>query len=536
MADGEIAYRILSLVGEGGFGKVYRARQETREGFHKDVALKLLTDDDPPKSLLARFRDEARILGLVRDRAIVRVEPPIRLGGRWAVVMEFVDGDSCGSIAHQHGRIPSGVAVEIVGEVARALHNAYHMPGPEGQPLELLHRDIKPDNVQVTPSGDVRLLDFGIARANFAGREFKTRMSLGGTPGYIAPERLDGIETPAGDVYSLGVLLHEIVLGTKPVGPISMEFTADDRPVIDPEDLDLPDDVSPDELRVVELAGWMRHEDHTKRPTARQVEEACRRLRSELPPPFLRDWAEEAVSQRAALPPDDRVGQVFYAGSTAATQDSLLNAPVTQDSSRTLAMGGVVAGGLGLGLGLGLAVLALGALGLTAILMYSFVEPRPVAVTPPPVEARAPAPEPEPVPAAPAPAPEPEPVAPAPAPAPAPRIIVLPGASAPGTPVPSPSPRPAPTGPGEASEAPAPPATSRGSGHVVVRTVPSGARVLRNGQELSGVGNRYELPVGSHVLKLVSEGGKSATLPVTVQRGGTVEICYSFDANAACAP
>src|SRR5262245_47641725 len=149
LSDGLVRYRFLSVVGEGGFGKVYRARLETSEGFHKDVAVKVLSDKDPPKSLLQRFRDEAKILGLVRDRAIVGAEPPIRVGDRWAVVMEYIDGVSLGSLIAQQG-IEPGVAVEIIGEAARALHNAFHMEGPDG-PLQLLHRDIKPDNIQVTP-------------------------------------------------------------------------------------------------------------------------------------------------------------------------------------------------------------------------------------------------------------------------------------------------------------------------------------------------------------------------------------------------
>ncbi|MEZ4242045.1 MAG: protein kinase, partial [Myxococcota bacterium] len=70
MGEGVVSYRFLSVVGEGGFGRVYRARMETSAGFHKEVAIKVLSDPDPPRSLLTRFRDEARILGLLRDRAI----------------------------------------------------------------------------------------------------------------------------------------------------------------------------------------------------------------------------------------------------------------------------------------------------------------------------------------------------------------------------------------------------------------------------------------------------------------------------------
>ena len=79
-------YHVLGVLGEGGHGKVYRARLEASSGFTKDVAIKMLREQDPSDRLLRRFRDEARILGLLRDRAIVSVDPPIQLAGRWAVV------------------------------------------------------------------------------------------------------------------------------------------------------------------------------------------------------------------------------------------------------------------------------------------------------------------------------------------------------------------------------------------------------------------------------------------------------------------
>lgn len=551
MSDGQIAYRFLGLVGEGGFGKVYRARQETSDGFHKDVAVKLLTDEQPPKSLLKRFRDEARILGLLRDRAIVRVEPPIRLAGRWAVVMEFVDGVSCGRIVRSEGRIPPGVAVEIIGEVARALHNAYHMVGPEGEPFQLLHRDIKPDNIQVTPSGDIRILDFGIAKANFAQREVKTRGGFGGTPGYIAPERIEGIEVPAGDVFSLGVMLHEVLTGERPQGTITVQFDGDgDLPAVDTEELSVPAELLRDDdvRRALELASWMRNYDHRERPSPRQVEDACRRLRGQLGGAYLRDWAETSVPHRMELPPDERVGQVLTLTTTATPAPQRremgpvltpsLNPPSQppSETNQRLALGAILAGSTGLALGLGLAVAAVGVV--IAVLWASPSAP-PAQPAPVPVEAPTPPPVPDPVPApvAPNPAPAPAPVAPAPAPAPRPvasdpkpKEIRLPGtdpapAPAPVAPAPAPAPAPVPAAP-----APAP----RAEGYLVVRTVPAGAQVLLNGQALKGVGSRYALPPGNHMVILVSSGGERHTQPVTIQRGRELSICYSFDTNTSC--
>jgi len=275
-------YRILQLLGEGGFGKVYRARLEGAEGFYKDVAIKLLhSEAEVPEEVLQRFRDEARILGLIRDRAIVGVDPPTRLGGKWAVVMEFVDGASASHLL-KRGVLPPGVAAEVVGEVARALDKVWSQPGVDGKPLHLLHRDIKPPNIQVTRGGEVKILDFGIARAAFANREAKTTDHIGGTFGYIAPERLEGEEGPEGDVYSLGVVLHQLVTGEAPKPRLR---------TVDPAISD------PSLRKVLELSVAMRSLDPEDRPSSREVEVRCREIRGASPPPFLREWAEANVHE-----------------------------------------------------------------------------------------------------------------------------------------------------------------------------------------------------------------------------------------------
>ena len=537
-----MTYRILALVGEGGFGKVYQARLETPGGFHKEVAVKVLSDDVPAPELLRRFRDEARILGLVRDRAIVGVDPPIRLGQRWAVVMEFVDGESCGALL-KRAPVPPGVAAEVVGEVARALHRAFHMIGPEGQPLELLHRDIKPDNVQITPSGDIRLLDFGIARANFAAREQRTQRSFSGTPGYIAPERLMAVELPLGDVFSLGVVLHELITGIRPLA--SPTVVIEPSGVIQVTELLQVDDASradPHRMEVLKLAAWMRADEHEDRPSARQVEEACRKLRHALPAPYLREWAEENVGRRPDMPPDELVGQVLVPGRTPAETPARAPrtappppAEVEKPGSSPLALGAVLAlGGIALAALLGVGVLAAGGLWYGARMQeVAAVEaeipaplPDPVVAAPiAPVPAPVAAPVPEPVVAAPAPV-EIRPVdrprpAPAPAPVPAPAVVVVP------VDVPAPAPAPAP------AAAPVP-ERSGPTGAVVVRTIPSGAKVRDRGVVLAGAGGTYRLTVGSHLLELESPAGEKTRIPVSIRANDTVEICYSFDTNSAC--
>jgi serine/threonine protein kinase len=294
--EGRRRYRVLDLIGRGGFGSVYRARLEGLDGFTKEVALKIVRNADVSLNEIARFRDEARILGLVRDRAVVGVDPPIRLDGRWAIVMEYVEGVSAQRLVQQ-GPVPPRAALEIVQEIARALHKVYAQPGPEGRPLHLVHRDLKPANVQITPDGDVKLLDFGVASARFASRETVTSNTIGGTIGYIAPERLRGHEGPEADIFSLGVLLHVLV-------------TADRATDLDVRNRE-PQGRPPEIERVLAFAERMRNPDPSLRPPARTVEQDCAVLGASMPGPTLRQYAQATVPADGSFQPDELVGSML---------------------------------------------------------------------------------------------------------------------------------------------------------------------------------------------------------------------------------
>ena len=161
-ADAPITHLAVERLGEGGCGRVYRAEMEGAGGFTKVVALKLLTEspEADPEGLLKRLRDEARILGLLRHRAVVHADSLVLTNAGWCTVMEYVEGVDLTTI--EKSRIPIRPVLEIVEEIASALDAAWNQPKPDGSPLNLVHRDIlEPDGATFKShyaKGDVEFL------------------------------------------------------------------------------------------------------------------------------------------------------------------------------------------------------------------------------------------------------------------------------------------------------------------------------------------------------------------------------------------
>jgi serine/threonine protein kinase len=227
LRDHRRRFRVLSEIAEGAFGKVYLAEQLAGDGFSRVVALKILHSQyaaDP--EITARMRDEARLLGRIRHPNIVQVEDLTTIDGKCTLVMEYLEGvDAKALWAYFRvlGRpFPRKAAFQLGAAVAGALDSAYRIvPLQGGTPLGVIHRDIKPSNLFVTTAGVVKVLDFGTARANFREREAKTKARTFGSAGYLAPERiLRKTDTPAADVFSLAVTLHEL-LALEPFGMVN---------------------------------------------------------------------------------------------------------------------------------------------------------------------------------------------------------------------------------------------------------------------------------------------------------------------------
>jgi len=285
-------YQIMEPIGQGSFGSVYRARLLAESGFTKDVAVKILRPEVSGRAdLTQRLRDEARLLGLLRHRAILQVDGLVRIEAGWAMVMEYIEGVNLME-ATADKRLPLPVALEIIAEVASALHAAWAQPGPDGRPLRLIHRDIKPSNLQLTATGSVKLLDFGVARADFQ-RESSSNLMLVGSFGYMAPERLDSVDGAEGDIYALGVVLYEMVVGER-LGRTSSNIQRHNG-LREAALRQVATVLGDPKHEVLPLISSMLAYEAKDRPTARAVELAARKAQRAAPGESLSEWADRIV-------------------------------------------------------------------------------------------------------------------------------------------------------------------------------------------------------------------------------------------------
>jgi serine/threonine-protein kinase len=193
------------ILGRGGMARVYRARDE-RLG--RDVALKVLDGTAAGPDGPARMAREARSLAGLDDPRIVRVLDVGEEGGLPFLVMELVEGVSLDQRLLS-GPLPAELAADVAAEVAGALSVA-HAGG-------IVHRDVKPPNLMLTPGGGVKVLDFGVARPLEGGAVLTAGGIALGTLGYLAPEVVGGSgPSRAADVYALGVTLHHALTGVAP--------------------------------------------------------------------------------------------------------------------------------------------------------------------------------------------------------------------------------------------------------------------------------------------------------------------------------
>jgi hypothetical protein len=197
-------YEFLSEMGQGGMGRVYQARDNETGDV---VALKVLHPQiasDP--AMAERFKNELRLARRITHKNVCRIFDFNRVDAITYITMECVDGETLRQRIDRAGALPVAQAVTVMRQVCAGLQEAH----AEG----IVHRDLKPENIMITPTGVVKLMDFGIARSLTMGTN--TAHTLIGTPAYMAPEQARGGQIDARtDVYALGLVLYECLTGKR---------------------------------------------------------------------------------------------------------------------------------------------------------------------------------------------------------------------------------------------------------------------------------------------------------------------------------
>jgi tetratricopeptide (TPR) repeat protein/tRNA A-37 threonylcarbamoyl transferase component Bud32 len=199
-------YQIIEELGKGGMGKVYKA-QDT--DLKEKVAIKLLKPEiAADKKTIERFRNELKFARKIRHKNVCQMYDLNKEKGAHYITMEYVDGKDLKSMIRMMGQLSSGKTIFIAKQVCEGLAEAHR--------LGVIHRDLKPQNVMVDEDGNARIMDFGIARSLKTKGITATGMMIG-TPEYMSPEQVEGKEVDQrSDIYSLGVILYEMVTGRVP--------------------------------------------------------------------------------------------------------------------------------------------------------------------------------------------------------------------------------------------------------------------------------------------------------------------------------
>jgi len=240
-------YEIIEELGKGGMGKVYRVEDKKIKG---EIALKLIKPEiASDKKIIERFNNELKMARMISHRNVCRMFDLGEEKGAHYITMEYVRGEDLKSMIRMSGQLGVGTTINIAKQVCEGLAEAHR--------LGVVHRDLKPQNIMIDKEGNVRIMDFGIARSLKA-KGITGAGVIIGTPEYMSPEQVEGKEAgQRSDIYSLGVILYEMVTGRVPFEgdtPLSVAIKQKTETPEDPRKLNsqIPEDLSRVLLRCME--------------------------------------------------------------------------------------------------------------------------------------------------------------------------------------------------------------------------------------------------------------------------------------------
>jgi serine/threonine protein kinase/Flp pilus assembly protein TadD len=232
-------YQIVEELGGGGMGRVYRAL-DTKVG--EEIAVKVIKPEiAADKATVERFKNELKIARKIVHKSVGRVYDLNEDRGTFYITMEYVRGEDLKAFIRSSGQMAVGTSLRVARQVAEGLAEAHG--------LGVVHRDLKPSNIMIDRDGNARIMDFGIARLVGA-RGITGGNVMVGTPEYMSPEQVEGKEAgPASDLYSLGIVLFEMLTGRLPFEgdtPLSVAVKQKSEAAPDPRSLNpqIPDDLN----------------------------------------------------------------------------------------------------------------------------------------------------------------------------------------------------------------------------------------------------------------------------------------------------
>jgi eukaryotic-like serine/threonine-protein kinase len=210
------AYRVYESIGEGGMATVHRAEQNTPAGV-RQIALKRLTPKLDKQSV-GLFLDEARLLRYLHHPNIPETYDSGRVFGTYFIAMEYIEGSTLKSLidhcAATVGPVPVPIVLNLAGQLCDALDYVHKLCDEHGKPLRIIHRDVTPSNLIVDRTGVLKLVDFGLAKATVA-TEPSTAGVIKGKLGYVAPEYTRGALDHRADLWSVGIIMYELLTGRR---------------------------------------------------------------------------------------------------------------------------------------------------------------------------------------------------------------------------------------------------------------------------------------------------------------------------------
>ncbi len=272
-------YVVLEYLSEGGMGAIYLGKKLGAGGFEKEVVLKqLLPEFTQQPEFIDLFLREARLSASLDHANIIHTIDLVTAGSEYFIVMEYLAGADLRTLLkkakRRRRRMSAAAAIFIAREVLSALAYAHTKRGPDGSPLALIHRDVSPSNVLVSYNGEVKLTDFGIAKASTHHSVF---YRVKGKVGYMSPEqaRSDHLDSRS-DLYSLAVCLYEMITGERLFVHAGITASADEIysqpvPVLSRKIPGLPTDLDKVMLRALSIDPGVRYQ------TAGEFQEALLR-------------------------------------------------------------------------------------------------------------------------------------------------------------------------------------------------------------------------------------------------------------------